>query len=121
MREPLLENPITSPSRGVPSTFMEPLSQMVHSWLETPHTLSHVQGPCTFREPYPVTQTPTAPATFVHSSHPRLIAGDSPLVAATQRFTLSEEEYFHMFWPMTSTASHPTSTPFHPIPAAPQQ
>jgi len=62
-----------------------------------------------------------APATFVHSPDPRPIAGDSPLVAATQRFTLAEEQYLHKFWPMTSTMSHPPPAPFHPIPAAPQQ
>jgi len=105
----------------MPSTFMEPLSQMVHSRLETPCTLSRMQVPSTFRELYPVTQTPMAPATFVHSPDPRPISGDSPLVAATQRFTLEEEEYLRMFWPMTSTASHPPPAPFHPIPAAPQQ
>src|SRR5882724_6270352 len=35
-RERPPEYPITSPSRVVPSTFMEPLSRMVHSQLETP-------------------------------------------------------------------------------------
>src|SRR5882724_6566099 len=94
---------------------------MVHSWLETPRTPSHMQAPSTFREPYPVTRTLTAPATFVHSPDPRPIAGDSPLVAVTQRFTLVEEEYLRMFQPMTSTASNPPPAPFHPIPAKPQQ
>src|SRR5882724_8489734 len=121
MREPLPEYPITSPSRGAPSTFMEPLSRMVHSRLETPCTPSRMQGPSTFREPYPVTQTPMAPATFVDSPDPQLIAGDSPLVAATQRFTLVEEEYLHTFRPTTSTASNPPPAPFHPILATPQQ
>src|SRR5882724_12974244 len=51
--EPLMREPppgylITSPSRGAPSTFMEPLSQMIHSWLETPHTPSCLQGPSMF-------------------------------------------------------------------------
>src|SRR5882724_1212834 len=85
-REPPPEYLITSPSRGVPSTFMEPLSQMANSQLETLCTLSRFQGPSTFRQPYPVTQPPMAPAAFVHSPDPRPIAGDSPLVAATQRF-----------------------------------
>src|SRR5882724_8150928 len=71
----------TSPSRGMPRTFMELLSQMIHSWLETPHTPSHMQGPSTFREPYLVANPPTAPATFVHSPDPQPISGDSPLVA----------------------------------------
>src|SRR5882724_1912749 len=62
-----------------------------------------------------------APATFVHSPDPRLIAGDSPLVATTQSFTLAEEEYLHTFRPMTSTASQPPPAPFHPILAALQQ
>jgi len=44
---------------------MELLSQMIHLWLETPRTLSRMQGPSTFREPYPVAQPPMAPATFV--------------------------------------------------------
>src|SRR5882724_12071158 len=105
----------------MPSTFMEPLSRMVHSQLETPHTPSRMQGPSTFREPYPIIRTPTALATFVHSPDPWPIAGDSPLVATTQRFTLVEEEYLHTFRPMTSTASHPPPDPFHPIPATPQQ
>src|SRR5882724_11133949 len=121
IREPPPRYPTSSPARGMPSTFMEPLSRMVHSWLETPRTPSHMQGPSTFREPYPVILTPTAPATFVHSPDPRLIAGDSPLVATTQRFTLAEEEYLCTFWPTTSTMSHPPPAPFHPIPATPQQ
>jgi len=62
--------PTTSPSRGAPSTFMEPLSRMIHSHLETPHTLSRLQGSSTFREPYPVANPPTAPAAFVHSPDP---------------------------------------------------
>src|SRR5882724_2205844 len=62
-----------------------------------------------------------APATFVHSPDPWLLAGDSPLVATTQRFTLAEEEYLCTFQPMTSTTSHPPPAPFHPIPATPQQ
>src|SRR5882724_7686243 len=94
---------------------------MVHSQLETLHTPSHMQGPSTFREPYPVTQTPMAPATFVHSPDPRLIAGDSPLVAVTQRFTLAEEEYLHTFRPTTSTVNNPPPAPFHPFQAAHQQ
>src|SRR5882724_6766870 len=120
-REPPPEYPITCPSRGVPSTFMELLSLMVHLQLETPHTLSHMQGPSTFREPYLVTQLPTAPAAFVHSPDPQPIAGDSPLVATTQMFTLAEEEYLCMFWPMTSTESIPPPSPFQPFLAAPQQ
>src|SRR5882724_2883383 len=92
VREPPPRYPTSSPARGMPSTFMEPLSWMVHLRLETLHTLSRMQGPSTFREPYPVTQTLTAPATFVHSPDPWPIAGDSPLVATTQRFTLAEEE-----------------------------
>src|SRR5882724_7890303 len=52
--EPLAREPppgyrIASPSRGAPSTFMEPLSWMIHSWLETPCTLLCRQGPSTFR------------------------------------------------------------------------
>src|SRR5882724_13037576 len=69
--EPLAREPpprylTSSPARRIPSTFMEPLHQIVHSQLETPHTPSCMQGPSTFREPYPVTQTPTASATFCH-------------------------------------------------------
>src|SRR5882724_660385 len=44
--------PTASPSCGAPSTFMELLSQMIHSQLETPRTPSHLQGVSTFREPY---------------------------------------------------------------------
>src|SRR5882724_8630256 len=123
--EPLEREPppgylITSPSRGAPSTFMEPLSQMIHLQLETLHTLSHMQGPPTFREPYLVAQPLMAPATFVHSPDPRPISGDSPLVAMTQGFTLVEDEYLHMFWPTTSTASDAPPAPSHHFPAAPQ-
>src|SRR5882724_9762193 len=112
--EPPPRYPTSSPARGIPSTFMETLSRMVHSQLETPCTPSHMQVPCTFREPYPVTRTPMAPATFVHSPDPWPIAGDSPLVAATQWFTLAEEEYLCTFRPTTSTVSHPTPAPFSP-------
>src|SRR5882724_11190932 len=42
-REPPPGYLTTSPSRGAPSTFMEPLSRMIHSYLETPHTLSRLQ------------------------------------------------------------------------------
>src|SRR5882724_11826473 len=70
-REPPPGYPTASPSRVAPHTFMEPLSRMVHSHLETPHTLSHLQGSSTFREPYPVANHPMAPATFVHSPDPR--------------------------------------------------
>src|SRR5882724_1000968 len=100
---------------------MKPLSRMVHSRLETPHTPSRLQGLSTFREPYPVTQPPTTPAAFVHAPDPQPIAGDSPLVSMTQRFTLAEEEYLRTFRPMTSTASNPPPAPFHPFPATPQQ
>src|SRR5882724_8862144 len=62
--------PITSPSRGAPNTFMEPLSRLIHSRLETPHTPSRIQEPSAFREPYPVASPPMAPATFVHSPNP---------------------------------------------------
>src|SRR5882724_7658261 len=82
-REPPPEYPITSPSKGVPSTFMEPLSWIIHLQLETLHMLSHMQGPSAFREPHLVAQPPMAPATFVHSPDPRPISGDSPLVATT--------------------------------------
>src|SRR5882724_9770667 len=40
MREPPPGYPTASPSRGAPSTFMEPLSRMIHSRLETPRTPS---------------------------------------------------------------------------------
>src|SRR5882724_10523990 len=82
-REPPPGYPTTSPSRGAPSTFMEPLSRMIHSRLETPCTPSHLQGSSTFREPYPVANPPTAPATFVHSPDPRPASGDSRLAAVT--------------------------------------
>src|SRR5882724_10514352 len=42
-------------------------------------------------------------------------------MAATQRFTLVEEEYLLTFQPMTSTANNPPPAPFHPFLAAPQQ
>src|SRR5882724_5125287 len=58
-REPPPEYLITSPSRGVPSTFMEPLSWMLHLRLETPRTPSCMQEPSTFREAY-TAQLPTA-------------------------------------------------------------
>ena len=50
-REPPPGYPTASPSRGAPSTFMEPLSRMIHSHLETPCTPSHLQGLSTFRSP----------------------------------------------------------------------
>src|SRR5882724_835104 len=69
-REPPPGYPTASPSRGAPSTFMELLSRMIHSRLEMPRTLSHLQGSSTFREPYLVANPPTAPAAFVHSPDP---------------------------------------------------
>src|SRR5882724_5982448 len=113
--------PTASPSHGAPSTFMELLSQMIHSWLETPRTPSHLQGASTFREPYPVTNLPTAPATFVHSPDPRPASGDSQLVATTCMFMQAEEEYLCTFRPMTSTPSNAPSTPHHLFSATPQQ
>src|SRR5882724_11065887 len=71
MREPPPGYPTTSPSHGAPSTFMEPLSRMIHSCLEMLHTPSRLQGSSTFRESYPVANPPTAPAAFVHSPDPR--------------------------------------------------
>src|SRR5882724_4345724 len=53
-REPSPRYPTSSPARGMPSTFMEPLSWIIHSWLETLCTPSHLQGLSMFREPYPV-------------------------------------------------------------------
>src|SRR5882724_11343298 len=92
-REPPPGYPIMSPARGAPSTFMEPLSQMIHSQLETPPMPSCIQGPPMFREPYLVANPLTAPVTFLHLPDPRLIMGDRPLVAMTRRFMLAEEEH----------------------------
>src|SRR5882724_10264383 len=44
MREPPPRYPTASPSRGAPSTFMEPLSRMIHSCLEMPCMPSCLQG-----------------------------------------------------------------------------
>src|SRR5882724_8578787 len=120
-REPPPGYPTASPSRGAPSTFMEPLSRMIHSHLETPHTPSRLQGSSTFREPYPVANPPMAPATFVHSPDPRPASGDSRLVDATRMFTQAEEEYLCTVRPTTSTPSNAPSTPHHRLLAAPQQ
>src|SRR5882724_2570957 len=76
-REPPPGYPTASPSCGAPSTFMEPLSRMIHSRLETPRTPLRLQGSSTFREPYPVANPPTAPAAFVHSPDPQPASGDS--------------------------------------------
>src|SRR5882724_10742186 len=108
-REPLPRYPTSSPARGMPNTFMEPLSRIIHSRLETPRTLSHLQGPSTFREPYPVANPPTAPTAFVHSPDPQPVSGDSPLVATTCRFTQAEEEYLCTFRLTTSTPSNAPS------------
>src|SRR5882724_1502274 len=69
-RDPPPGYPITSPSRGSPSTFMDLLSWMIHSQLETPCTPSCMQGQSMFREPYLVANPLTAPATFIHSPDP---------------------------------------------------
>src|SRR5882724_8425620 len=120
-REPPPGYPTASPSRGAPSTFMEPLSRMIHSHLETPHTPSRLQGSSTFREPYLVANPPTAPAAFVHSPDPRPASGDSQLVDATCMFTQAEEEYLHTYRLMTSTHSNSPSTPHRRPLVAPQQ
>src|SRR5882724_6475666 len=120
-REPPPRYPTSSPARGMPNTFMEPLSQIIHLRLETPCTPSHLQGPSTFREPYPVANPPKAPAAFVHSPDSRPVSGDSPLVAVTHRFMQAEEEYLHTFRPTTSTLSNAPSTPHHLFSAAPHQ
>src|SRR5882724_6445135 len=120
-REPPPRYPTSSPARGIPSTFMELLSQMIHSQLETPCTPSRLQGPSTFREPYPVANPPTAPAAFVHSPDPRLVSGDSPLVAVTRRFTQVEEDYWRTVRPTTSAPSNTLSTPHHLFLATPHQ
>src|SRR5882724_12773255 len=121
MREPPPGYLTASPSRRAPSTFMEPLSWMIHSRLEMPCTLSHLQGASTFREPYPVTNLPTAPATFVHSPDPQPASGDSQLAAATRMFTQVVEEYLHTFRPTTLTPSNAPLTPHRLFSAAPQQ
>src|SRR5882724_4115825 len=54
VREPPPRYLTSSPARGMPSTFMELLSRMVHLRLEIPHTPSRMQGPSMFRELYPV-------------------------------------------------------------------
>src|SRR5882724_11416770 len=121
-REPPPGYPIASPSRGAPSTFMELLSRMIHLWLETPHTPSCMQGPSTFREPYLVAQPPTAPVTFVHSPDPRTISGDSPLVATTQRFTLTEEDTpLAPFSVLPAPVAPPSQAPPITPPAIPPQ
>src|SRR5882724_7698687 len=120
MREPSPGYPTASPSHGAPSTFMEPLSRMIHSRLEMPRTLSHLQGSSMFREPYPVANPPTAPAAFVHSPDPRPASGDGRLVDATRMFTQVEEEYLHTYRPTTSTHSNSPSTP-HRLPSVPPQ
>src|SRR5882724_9297103 len=100
--EPLAMEPpprylMTSPDRGMPTTLMELLSQMIHSRLETLRMPLRMQEPSTFREPYPVANPLTVPAMFIHSPDPQPSSGDSPLVAMTQSFTRAEEEYFHTF------------------------
>src|SRR5882724_5309835 len=70
-REPPPRYPTSSPARGMPNTFMEPLSWIIHSQLETPRPLSRLQGLSTFREPYPVANPPMAPTAFVHSPDPQ--------------------------------------------------
>src|SRR5882724_11313776 len=42
MREPPPGYPTASPSHTAPSTFMEPLSRMIHSQLKTPHMPSPI-------------------------------------------------------------------------------
>src|SRR5882724_259285 len=98
VREPPPRYLTSSPARGMPSTFMEPLSQIIHSQLDMPCMPLCLQGPSTFRDPYPVANPPMASTTFVHSPDPRPVSGDSPLVAMTHRFTQVEEEYLHTFW-----------------------
>src|SRR5882724_10292941 len=98
-REPPPRYPTSSLARGLPSTCMEPLSWIIHLQLETPRTPSHLQGLSTFREPYPVANPPMAPAAFVHSPDPQLVSGDSPLVAATRRFTQVGEDYLRTVQP----------------------
>src|SRR5882724_5423512 len=120
-REPPPGYPTTSPSHGAPSTFMEPLSRMIHSCLEMLRTPLRFQGLSTFREPYPVANPPTAPAAFVHSPDPRPASGDSRLVDTTCMFTQVEEVYLHTYRPTTSTHSNSPSTP-HRLPlVSPQQ
>src|SRR5882724_2039873 len=124
--EPLTREPpprylTSSPARGMPSTFMELLSRMIHSRLETPRTPSRLQGPSTFREPYPVANPSTAPAAFVHSPDPRPVSGDGPLVAATRRFTQAGEDYLRTVRPTTSAPSNTPSTPHRLFLATPHQ
>jgi len=120
-RDPPPRYPTSSPARGMPNTFMELLSQIIHLQLETPRTPLRLQGPSMFREPYPVANPPMAPAVFVHSPDPRPVSGDSPLVAMTRRFTQAEEEYLCTVWLMTSTPSNAPSAPHRVFSAAPQQ
>jgi len=73
------------PQLGGCQHFHGTVGRMIHSRLETPRTPSCLQGPSTFREPYPVSHPSMAPAAFVHSPDPRpvswkivqLVAGDT--------------------------------------------
>ena len=58
--------PIASQSRGAPSAFMEPLSQLMHARLAVPCTPSHDKGLTLFREPYPLANPPPASTMFIH-------------------------------------------------------
>ena len=112
-RDPPPEYPIASPPRGAPSVYMEPLSVMIHSRLETPSTPSHIQEPSAFREPYPVANPLTAPMTLIYSPNLQPITGDNPIASTTQRLMPAEEEYLRMFC-LTPPTMHDTPPVPHP-------
>src|SRR5882724_9033171 len=96
-----------------------PYSRSLHTThMHTAHTCAHARALCVPRTHAP--RAPMAPGTFVHSPDPRLVSGDSPLVAVTCRF-MQAEEYLHTYQPTTSTLSNIPSAPHRLFSATPQQ
>jgi len=96
--DPPPKDPPVASLREAPSTFMEPLTHLMHHRLEAPCTPSCSEGPMWFRVPYPIANPLTTPTMFIHSPNPHLITVDHPLTPAVRELTSAEKDYVHTFW-----------------------
>ena len=100
--------PIASPSREDPSTFMEPLSWLMHTRSAAPHTPLHGQGLTLFRSPYPMATSPantpsTNPSASCASCATRtILSGTASTDACTTHTSCTSSSTTTVLWPSLS-------------------
>jgi len=114
---PLPVYPAASPTRDTPSAFMQPLDQLMNTRLVAPCTLSHREGPPSFRVPYLLAGPLVAPTGIIHSPNPHLIIRDNVLASVTHMLNPVEEEYLHTLH-LTPQMAHNSLQPL--VSVAPQ-